>query len=108
MDRRMVWELTARCGGVFKFTVLVQKRIQELVRGSPKLTEISSTDPIAIALQEIQEGLIDLEALSKNEIEEMQRSMEEQAAAQALLNQEVPQGRPGEPSTQAITEFLKS
>ena len=39
------------------------------------------------------------------QIEEMRQSLEEQAAAQSLLNKE---DRPGDLSTQAITDFLKS
>ena len=106
MNRKMVWELTDRCGGVFKFTVLLQKRIHELVRGAPKLTDSKETDPVEIALIEIKEGLIELEPMTEQEKEELQASMEEQAAAQTLLDKE--QERPGDVSTQAITEFLKS
>lgn len=106
MNRKMVWELTDRCGGVFKFTVLLQKRVHELVRGAPKLTDSKETDPVSIALQEIQEGLIELEPMSKKEIDDLRESMEEQAAAQTLLKKD--QERVGDASTQAITEFLKS
>lgn len=105
MDRKRVWELTKRCGGSFKFTVLLQKRVQELVRGAPKLIETSETDPVEIALSEIEGGLIELETMTAAEIEEMRQSLEEQAAAQSLLNKE---DRPGDLSTQAITDFLKS
>jgi len=105
MDRKRVWALTHSCGGVFKFTVLLQKRVQELVRGAPKLTETSETNPIEIALKEIEEGLVELETMTKDEIEAMRESLEEQAAAQSLLNKEE---TPGDLSTQAITDFLKS
>lgn len=109
MDRNLVSELSQKCGGVFKFTVLMQKRIRELVSGEPKLADIPSTDPKEIALREIQLGLIELEAMTAAEIEEMQRSLEEQAAAQALLAQDAPMGGFGAgPSEQAVNEFLKS
>ncbi len=108
MDQQLVWDLSERCGGVFKFTVLLQKRIHELVRGAPKLIEDSSIDPIDIALKEIAAGVIELEALSPMEIEELKRSMEEQTAAQSLLAREQATGKPGEPSTRAITDFLRS
>ncbi|MFH0945735.1 MAG: DNA-directed RNA polymerase subunit omega [Planctomycetota bacterium] len=108
MNKEMVWDLTARCGGVFKFTVLLQKRIHELVAGAPKLIDDPSTDPIEIALKEIHAGAIELEYLSKDEIEGMKRSVEEQAAAQSLLDRGEPESKPGEPSTKAITDFLKS
>lgn len=108
MDRKQVWELSARCGGVFKFTVLLQKRVQELVRGAPKLVNDPATDPVQIALIEIGRGMIELQPMSAAEIDEMQRSLEEQAAAQTLLNREQPAHATGEPSTQAITDFLRS
>ncbi len=108
MDRRLVWELSAKCGGVFKFTVLIQKRIHELVRGAPKLVNDPSSDPITIALKEIAQGLIELQPMTPSEIEEMQKSLEEQAAAQTLLAREQAGPQPGEVSTRAITEFLKS
>jgi len=109
MDRNLVSELAQKCGGVFKFTVLMQKRIRELVSGEPKLADIMSSDPKEIALREIQLGLIELEPMTKEEIESMQRSLEEQAAAQALLSQDPPSGGfAGGPSEQAVNEFLKS
>lgn len=104
MKRELVWKLTTKCGGVFKFTVLLQKRIQELVSGAPKLVDDPSTDPVEIALKEIDAGAIELEALTEAEIEELKRSMQEQVAAQTLLDKSAA----GEPSTQAITDFLKS
>ncbi|MFG0320547.1 MAG: DNA-directed RNA polymerase subunit omega [Planctomycetota bacterium JB042] len=107
MKREDVWDLTQQCGGVFKFTVLLQKRVQELVRGAPKLIDHPSNDPIEVAVNEIRAGVIELENLTEDEIEEMKKSLEEQAAAQSLLAKEQ-DGRPGDPSTAAITEFLKS
>ena len=108
MDREMVWKLTQQCGGVFKFTVLVQKRVQELVRGAPKLIKDPTRNPVEIAMKEIDAGLIELETLTDEEVENMRKSMEEQAAAQTLLNKEQQAAEQGEPSTRAITEFLKS
>jgi DNA-directed RNA polymerase subunit K/omega len=108
MDRNLVYELSKKCGGVFKFTVLMQKRIRELVSGQPKLADIASNDPKEIALREIQLGLIELEYMTPAEIEEMQRSLEEQAAAQALLQQDTPVGGLGGPTEHAVNEFLKS
>jgi DNA-directed RNA polymerase subunit K/omega len=108
MDRKLVWDLSQKCGGHFKFTVLMQKRIRELVAGAPKLCDIPSNSPIDIALKEIELGLIELDFMSPAEIEELQRSIEEQAAAQSLLDVETGRGAPGEPSAAAISEFLKS
>lgn len=110
MKRDTVWDLTARCGGVFKFTVLVQKRVKELVRGAPKLIDENVTDPIEIAVMEIDQGLIELEDLTDAEVAELKESMEEQTAAQSLLakDQGGKSATPGEPDPQSITEFLKS
>lgn len=107
MNRAVIWDMTARCGGVFKFTVLLQKRVHELVQGAPKLVDDPSTDPVEIALKEIEAGVIELESLTAPEIEELKKSMEEQVAAQTLLDKS-DSGEPGEPSTRAITDFLKS
>lgn len=108
MDRKIVWELSQKCGGIFKFTVLMQKRIRELVTGAPKLCDCSSTSPIEIALREIELGLISLQPMTPAEIEEMQRSLEEQAAAQALLAQDSPFGALGNAAEQSVSTFLKS
>lgn len=108
MKREDVWKLSDRCGGVFKFTVLLQKRIRELVKGAPPLLEdTGGLGFIEIALREIKEGLIELKPLSQEELEQMRAQLHEQAAAQSLLSKGE-EGRPGEPSTQAASEFLKS
>ncbi len=108
MDRNLVWELSKKSGGIFKFTVLMHKRIRELVSGAPKLCDIPSSNPIEVALKEIELGLIELAPMTPAEIEEMQRSLEEQAAAQALLAQEPAMGALGSPTEHAVNEFLKS
>jgi len=72
------------------------------------ISKDSSTSPVEIALKEIREGLIELQPMTKQEIDDLQKTLEEQAAAQSLLSREQEAARPGEPSTRAITEFLKS
>jgi DNA-directed RNA polymerase omega subunit len=55
-------ELARRCGGRFKMSVLLQKRARELIRGVPPLIEdMDSADPIDIALEELERGLIELD-----------------------------------------------
>jgi len=44
MDSTNIWELAEKTGGVFKLTVLLQKRVQELVRGAPKLVSTAESD----------------------------------------------------------------
>jgi len=67
MDTRRIWDLSSKVGGLFKLTVLIQKRIRELVNGAPKLVETDSEDPIEIALLEVEQEKISLEKMSEEE-----------------------------------------
>ena len=49
-------------GGKFRFAVLLQKRVQQLVAGERRLVSIDTKDPVAIAIAEAKEGKIWLEA----------------------------------------------
>ena len=63
-------KLAKRCGGRFKMSVLLQKRARELVRGVPPLIEdMDSADPIDIALEELERGLIELEYPERDAME---------------------------------------
>ncbi len=53
-------ELYGRCGGVFKTTVLIQKRLRELNRGARKLVDDQAKNPIEIVMHEIDAGRIEL------------------------------------------------
>jgi len=75
MDRTKLWELSAKVGGLFKLTVLLQKRIRELVNGAPKLVETASEDIVHIALMEVEQDKITLDDMSDEELEK-QRSEE--------------------------------
>ena len=57
---RIIDELETKVGGRFLLTVLLQKRIRELVAGAPRLVETRSENPIDIAIEEIRAGKIDL------------------------------------------------
>ena len=57
---RIIEELETKIGGRFELTVLLQKRIRELVAGAPRLVETRSENPIDIAIEEIRAGKIDL------------------------------------------------
>ncbi len=46
--------------GSYQKTVLLQKRVRELIRGQKALYETRETNPIAIALEELRRGLIEL------------------------------------------------
>jgi len=52
--------LTQKVGGRFRLTTLLQKRLSELVKGSPALVDLPSTDYFEIALREIEEGKVEL------------------------------------------------
>ena len=52
--------LTKQAGGRFRLTSLLQKRLQELLRGSPKLIEEELEDPIEIVMREAEEGRVQL------------------------------------------------
>lgn len=60
-------ELSSRCGGRFKLSVLLQKRVRELVREDHPLIETESNDPIEIAMEELSRGLIALESEPEGE-----------------------------------------
>ena len=86
MDRTKLWELSSKVGGLFKLTVLLQKRIRELVNGAPKLVETSTEDFIKIALMEVEQDKISLEHLTDEELEsEEEESGEGEAPAKNPL-----------------------
>ncbi len=60
MDVERLERLSDRVGGRFRLTSLLQKRLAELVRGSPPLVDLPSNNFLEIALQEIEEGRIEL------------------------------------------------
>jgi DNA-directed RNA polymerase subunit omega len=59
---RILDELESRVGGRFQLTVLLQKRIRELVAGAPRLVDVRSDNPIDVALEEIRAGKVQLVA----------------------------------------------
>ena len=61
-------QLAEKVGGLFRLAVLLQKRVHELVGGSPKLVKTDEDDPINIAMMEVAAGAIELVDLSEQEI----------------------------------------
>ena len=59
MDRTKVMKLAESSGGLFRLAVLLQKRVQELVNGAPKLVKTDESDPINIAMMEVEADAID-------------------------------------------------
>ncbi len=72
MDRTKVMHLADQAGGLFRLTVLLQKRVRELVGGAPKLVEINDTNPINIAMAEVEAGAIELVDLSDQELKALE------------------------------------
>ncbi len=54
---RQIDRLDDRVGGRFLLTSLIQRRIQELIKGSPRL--VDGTTPLRTALLEIESGKIE-------------------------------------------------
>ena len=63
MDYTELGELYAKAGGKFRLTVLLQRRVNELVRGAPRLVKLdkgAEKDYIRIALEELKQNMISL------------------------------------------------
>ncbi len=52
--------LMEEVNGSYQKTTLLQKRVRELIRGQRPLYETRETNPIAVALEEVRRGLIEL------------------------------------------------
>ena len=60
---RQIDRLDAKVGGRFRLTALLQRRIQEVIRGSPRFIE--GRTPLRSALLEIEAGKIELTETEK-------------------------------------------
>jgi DNA-directed RNA polymerase subunit omega len=67
MDKSEVDSLAEKFGGRFKLTVLIQKRVRELVKGAQRLVETDAKNLIDVALEEIRQGKVTLEGLAIEE-----------------------------------------
>ena len=72
MDRTKIMELSDKAGGLFRLAVLLQKRVQELVGGAPKLIQTTETNPINIAMLEVEADAIELVDLSVAELAQLE------------------------------------
>ena len=66
MDLKSIESAKRMVGGSFRLSVLLQKRIIELVRGAPPVVEHAEKErgPIEVAMREILEGKISLEMIA--------------------------------------------
>jgi DNA-directed RNA polymerase subunit K/omega len=56
-------QLAEKFGGRYKLTVLIQKRLKELVKGGQKLVDLEDRNLINIVMEEIRQGKGDLRRL---------------------------------------------
>jgi DNA-directed RNA polymerase subunit K/omega len=54
-------QLAEKFGGRYKLTVLIQKRLKELVKGGQKLVELEDRNLINIVMEEIRQGKVTFE-----------------------------------------------
>ena len=54
-------QLAEKFGGRYKLTVLIQKRLKELVKGGQKLVDLEDRNLINIVMEEIRQGKVTFE-----------------------------------------------
>ena len=54
-------QLAEKFGGRYKLTVLIQKRLKELVKGAQKLVDLEDRNLINIVMEEIRQGKVTFE-----------------------------------------------
>jgi DNA-directed RNA polymerase subunit omega len=62
-------QLAEKFGGRFKLTVLIQKRLKELVKGGQKLVDMEDRNLINIVVEEIKQGKVTYEDYAMEEAE---------------------------------------
>lgn len=67
MQKSEIDRLAEKFGGRFKLTVLLQKRVRELVRGAPRLVETDHKNLIDVAMEEVRQGKLQFEGLLAEE-----------------------------------------
>ena len=61
MDSSEIDQLAEKFGGRYKLTVLIQKRLKELVKGGQKLVDLEDRNIINVVMEEIRQGKIGFE-----------------------------------------------
>jgi DNA-directed RNA polymerase subunit K/omega len=90
MDLKSIETAKRMVGGSFRFSVLLQKRIIELVRGAPPVIENAEKErgPIEVALKEILAGKISLELIDSGEFEKLVEQARQEKEARAVAEGE--------------------
>jgi DNA-directed RNA polymerase subunit omega len=60
-------QLAQKFGGRYKLTVLIQKRLKELVKGGQKLVDLEDRNLINVVLEEIRSGKVVFEGFQIEE-----------------------------------------
>lgn len=76
MDKSEIDGMAEKFGGRFKLTVLIQKRVKELVKGAARLVETDHKNLIDVALEEIRQGKLQWEGMLDDEPERKSRKKE--------------------------------
>jgi DNA-directed RNA polymerase subunit K/omega len=76
MDKSEIDGLAEKFGGRFKLTVLIQKRVKELVKGAARLVDTDHKNLIDVALEEIRQGKLQWEGMLDEEPERKSRKKE--------------------------------
>ncbi len=67
-------QLSEKFGGRYRLTVLIQKRLKELVKGAAKLVDLEDRNLINIVIEEIRQGKVTFEGLELEGKEETKKS----------------------------------
>lgn len=90
MDLKSLEIAKRRVGGAFRLSVLLQKRIIQLVRGAPAVVENADREksPMDVALREILEGKISLEPIPADEFEKLVEAARIEKEGRALSRED--------------------
>jgi len=67
-------QLSEKFGGRYRLTVLIQKRLKELVKGAAKLVDMEDRNLINIVIEEIRQGKVTFEGLELEGKEETKKA----------------------------------
>ena len=62
-------QMAEKFGGRYKLTVLIQKRLKELVKGGQKLVDVEDRNLINVVIEEIRQGKVTWEGMEMDEKE---------------------------------------
>jgi DNA-directed RNA polymerase subunit omega len=113
MDLKSIEAAKRMVGGSFRLSVLLQKRIIELVRGAPPVVENADKErgPIEVALREILENKISLEMIEPDEFDKLVEQARQEREARAAANEAeagAPPPKPAGPTLDLMGDHGKS